>query len=291
MGNHYFRSFLYQPQAKYMITELSFLAITFPWRWHVCVWTSSLILVWISLGRWKYMYALHQSPNFKLAFVNKMASNLLVLTRMSDTAWIPALLYRKLKCTWFITNSIVLGRVFFRIKWLIHTHTKPLRKVKVAICNHHNGPFHLWTDVCSGGFQGKKINVYGHTWHRISFPYWDQISTKHKRPQNKMSLFSSPKGSGGRGRGGGGELIEKKYIYINKPTNDVTWLANFRRFVMRKKYDIMWRRHLLEKKNNASHVALTKKHCYFLAIKWSVTFSFVLTCLLKVQIKWDMQQK
>ena len=55
-----------------------------------------------------------------------------------------------------------------KVTMLTHTYSyKPLRKIKVTICNHQvNSPLYVWPGIWYCDLQVWK--KYGHTWHRMS---------------------------------------------------------------------------------------------------------------------------
>ena len=59
--------------------------------------------------------------------------------------------------------------------------TNPLRKIKVAICNHQaDSPLYVWHDVWAGDLQIYKSMVI----HDTECPYWDHVSLNNTNPQH-----------------------------------------------------------------------------------------------------------
>ena len=57
-----------------------------------------------------------------------------------------------------------------KVSMLIHSYShKPLREIKVSICNHQvDSSYFWWPGVSSGDLQAKSKKEYGHMWHQMS---------------------------------------------------------------------------------------------------------------------------
>ena len=64
---------------------------------------------------------------------------------------------------------------------------KPLRKIKVAICNHHvDSPFYACPDVCSGDLPAKKKSM---VIHDIEYSYLLRQSVIKQRKTQKLKIL------------------------------------------------------------------------------------------------------
>ena len=83
---------------------------------------------------------------------------------------------------WQLTSNVS----FYTIPWgskvsmLTNTYPhKPMRKIKVTICNHQvEVSFYLWPSICSGDLQAKN-SEWSYTTPEC--PYWDQVSKNNTK--------------------------------------------------------------------------------------------------------------
>ena len=73
-----------------------------------------------------------------------------------------------------------------KVSMLTHTYPhKPLRKIKMTICNHQvDSPLHVWSDLVICKF-GKNMVI-----HDTECPYWDQVSNNTNQTISIISNYS-----------------------------------------------------------------------------------------------------